>query len=116
MKLAVEAQMVRGSPWLTAIASLLARMSYVSCDMCRTSQPMMSGACTRTDAHWTTESWLDFRIPKTEHSFFRKKRRQSTFEIAQRLKCTMYSLFVIPLLPTSSMSGTAKPSENTAAV
>jgi hypothetical protein len=27
---------------------LLARMSYVSCDMCLTSQPMMSGACTRT--------------------------------------------------------------------
>jgi len=34
------------SPWLTAITSLLARMSYVSCDMCLTSQPMMSGAYT----------------------------------------------------------------------
>jgi hypothetical protein len=29
---------------LTAMTSLLARMSYVSCDMCLTSHPMIRGA------------------------------------------------------------------------
>jgi hypothetical protein len=29
-------------------------------------------------------------------------------EIAQRLKCTTYSLLVMPPLPTSSMSGSAR--------
>jgi hypothetical protein len=101
-----------GSPWLTAITSLLARMPYVSCDMCRTSQPMMSGACTRMDAHWTTisKALARFQNYKNRAFFSSEKKRQSTFEIAQRLKCTMHSLFVIPPLPTSSMSGSAKPS------
>jgi hypothetical protein len=32
---------------------------------------------------------------------------QPTLAIAQRLMCTTYSSFVIPPLPTSSMSGSA---------
>jgi hypothetical protein len=76
MKLAVEAQMVRGSPWLTAIASLLARMSYVSCDMCRTSQPMMSGACTRTDGRTLDDGELArFQNSKNRAFFFQEKKK-----------------------------------------
>lgn len=87
-------------PWLTAMASLFEMISIVSCVIFLMSQPRRRGACNSIHVFQTR-----YATSCISTTMKRVNINCNTLEIAHKLKCTIYSSFVIPPFPISSKSG-----------